>query len=216
MGNDMLAVNRLVERNGAARCGCNGGRELFQFRYQHAGITTVELPNCDGSFLQRRIAGSLAQSNDRHRGVRRTGLDRRQRISRRQPKIVMAVESELEIGAGAQCGHEREGRVGIEHAQRICDTKAPRAGRLGDCDQVDQVDQEVDIGTRGVFATHRNIQSLGASIGHEALHPLQRGQAAATEFAAICTSDDGIERLTIETPASIAASTSAGFIGTSR
>lgn len=111
--------------------------------------------------------------------MRRTGLDRRQRISRRQPKIVMAVEFELEIGAGAQCGHEREGRVGIEHAQRICDTKAPRAGRLGDCDQVNQ---EVDIGTRGVFATHRDIQSLAASIGHDALHPLQRGQAAATQF----------------------------------
>lgn len=31
MGKDMLADNRLVERNGAARCGCSGGREFFQF-----------------------------------------------------------------------------------------------------------------------------------------------------------------------------------------
>ena len=81
--------------------------------------------------FERSIAGTLAQSDHRHRGVRGAGLDRGERVGGREPEIVMGMDFDLEVGGLAQRRDQRVGRKRIEHAQRIGDAEAAGARRLG-------------------------------------------------------------------------------------
>ena len=155
VGEDMVAHDGLVERNGARRGRGDDGGDVAEFGQHDAGLAPVQLPERDRDFFERRVAGALAKTDHGDRGMGGAGLDRRQRVGGGKAEIVMAVELEFEVGGRAQRRHQREARIRIEHAERIGDAKPPRAGGLR---RGDDLDQEIDVGAGRVLAADRNRQ----------------------------------------------------------
>ncbi len=179
VGEDMFADDRLVERNGARRGRGDDGGDVAEFGQHDAGFAPVQLPERDSDLFERRVAGALAEPDHGDRRMRGAGLDRGQRIGGGEAEIVMAVELELEVGGRAQRGHQRVARIRIEHAERIGDAKAPRAGGL--CGG-DDLDQEIDIGARRILAADRDGKALAARVSDDALEHVDRVGALAAEL----------------------------------
>src|SRR6266436_7213746 len=79
MGEDMLADDRLVERNAARRGRGDDGGDVTELGQYDTGLSAVQLPESDRDFLQRRIARAFAKPYHGDRGMRGAGLDGGQR-----------------------------------------------------------------------------------------------------------------------------------------
>ena len=76
-------------------------------------------PDGHDDLLERRVAGPLADAVDRALDLPRAGAQRRQRVRRRQPEIVVAVRAERHlVGARHPIDDRREEVADLVRASR--------------------------------------------------------------------------------------------------
>ncbi|MNM89144.1 hypothetical protein D3C81_1013730 [compost metagenome] len=144
-----------------------------------AGIDAVQMLEGQRALLQRRIAGTLAQTVDRGVEVGRAAQHRRQGVGGGQAEVVVGVHLQLEVEARAQEAKALEHAERLHHPHGVGEAQAPRAGRLG---HLGDAHHEVHVGPRGILAAEAHLESGQARRADQPRHLAQGPVAVAAEL----------------------------------
>ena len=113
-------------------------------------------PEGHDDLLERRVAGPLAEAVDRDLDLARAGLDRGERVRRREPEVVVAVDADRRVAADeVDDAPDERPELGRDRvADGVGDVDRRRAGLD---DGLVDLEQEVDVGPRGVLGAELDL-----------------------------------------------------------
>ena len=130
-------------------------RERREAAQIDAGFDAIALTQAKHDFLQRRIAGALAEAVDRRIQMCRSGTRGRQCVGRCQTEVVVRVHFDVEIGRSPQSPDRFSNGKRIEHTQGIGEAEASRASGLR---RLSQLHEKIRIGTRRILGANADFQ----------------------------------------------------------
>ena len=142
-------------------------------------------PQRHHDLLERRVAGALAEAVDRHLDLAGAGLDRGERVGRREPEVVVAVDAdrgrvadEVDDPADERAELARDGVAdGVGDVDR---------GRAGLDDRLVDLEQEVVVGARGVLGAELDL-GVAAELLAPVADPADRlGEGLSRSIRSLC------------------------------
>ena len=119
-------------------------------------------PEGHDDLLERRVAGALAEAVDRDLDLARAGLDGGERVGRREPEVVVAVDADRRVRADEVDDPPDEraelGRDRVADGVRDVDRRG-----AGLDDRLVDLEQEVGVGARGVLGARTRSRRRGPS-----------------------------------------------------
>ena len=156
------------------------------------------------NFLERGVAGALAEAVDGGIDVRGPGQHRRHGVGGGHAEVVVGMHLDVEIDRTAQLRDVPVSRERIEQAEGIGETEALGAGDLRG---LGRLVQEIGVGARGIFRT-THLEAEIRARGTICVIWFSTQARSRRSLCLMCKSDTGIERFTIWARHSAAASRS--------